>query len=443
MKKKQYIVALEIGSSKVVGAIAEKTEQGIVMVQHLEEEKQINCVRYGCVQNVENIKSCINHILRKLEQAVDGTINHVYVGLSGRSVHSESSEVNRSVDSSKPITREVIDGIIREVSRNAVKKYETVGVVPRTFYVDKKETEYAVGQFGSSIKIKVNLIVANPTVKLNLERVMGMGPEVKNYYITALAMGQHVLTADERKLGCMLVDMGAETTTVSIYKNSSLVYLNTLPLGGRTLTKDVANACSVLEETAERIKKNIDNPLDITQVDSVLIEGVNSREAANYINARMGEILANVNKQLEYAEITASELTAGVVIAGGASQLKGMLNKVAEATKLKVRMANFPQTLNITNSRILGKPEYVEVLSLLAEAAQNIDPMDTCVEVHSYDNGDAFDVHGPAAQPTQPAEPVKPEAPKTPKGPKGQKPGLFSNLAKRLGGLLSEPDDDI
>lgn len=438
--KKQYIVALEIGSSKVVGAVAEKTEQGIVVVQHLEEEKQINCVRYGCVQNVENIKNCINHILRKLENAVDGTINHVFVGVSGRTVHSEPSEIVRSIDSSKTISRELIDSLVRELSKNTVKKYETLAAVPRTFYVDKREIENVVGQIGSTIKIQANLIVANPTVKLNLERVMGMGLDVKGYYITALTMGQHVLTADERKLGCMLVDMGAETTTVSIYKNSSLIYLNTLPLGGRTLTKDIANAFPVVEETAERIKKNINNPLDLSQVDSIVIEGINSHEAAKYISARTGEILANVNKQLEYAGVGVGDLTSGVVIAGGASQLKGLLNKVEDATKLKVRMANFPANLNITNSRI-NKPEYVEILSLLAEAAQNIDPMDSCIEMHSYNDG-GFEVQGPA-QPVQPTEPTKPAEPQK-KDPKKneKKSSWITGLAKRFNSLMVDPDDE-
>ena len=55
MEKNQYIVALEIGSSKIVGAIAEKTSAGYLSVKHLQEEKHLNSVRYGIVQNVENI----------------------------------------------------------------------------------------------------------------------------------------------------------------------------------------------------------------------------------------------------------------------------------------------------------------------------------------------------------------------------------------------------
>ena len=85
MEKNQYIVALEIGSSKIVGAIAEKTPSGYLSVRHLQEEKHVNSVRYGIVQNVENIKTSINHILKNLEEKIDGRVTQVYMGVSGRS----------------------------------------------------------------------------------------------------------------------------------------------------------------------------------------------------------------------------------------------------------------------------------------------------------------------------------------------------------------------
>ena len=105
MEKNQYIVALEIGSSKIVGAIAEKTSAGYLSVRHLQEEKNVGSVRYGIVQNVENIKNSTIRILRNLEGMVDGRITQVYMGVSGRSLHSMVSEVNRSVGSTDPITK--------------------------------------------------------------------------------------------------------------------------------------------------------------------------------------------------------------------------------------------------------------------------------------------------------------------------------------------------
>lgn len=435
MKKNQYIVALEIGSSKIVGAIAEKSLDGFLNVRYLQEEKHLNCVRYGIVQNVENIKSIINRILKNLEGMVDGRITQVYLGVSGRSLHSIVSEVNRSVDTTVAITSELIDRIIHEATSTPIRNHDTVDIVPRAYYVDKVETPNPVGQFGSSIKIKVNLIVSKPALKLNLNRLMTFGVPAKDFIVTPLAVGEHILTDSDRELGCMLVDMGAETTTVSIYKNKALIYLNTLPLGGRNLTRDVMNGLNVLEEAAENVKKNINNPLDPVNVSSMTMEGMNSRDAANYISARAGEIIANINQQLANAEVSPDEIKS-IVLIGGCAHLGGLQQKLAEIIKIKVRLGQNPSTLNILSPEI-NRMEYIEVFSLLAAAAEQIEDGVTCVELNRYENGPVFEGPQRTAEPARPAAAARPA--KTAK-PEKKGSGFFTKLGKKLNNLMSEDD---
>ena len=437
MEKNQYIVALEIGSSKIVGAIAEKTSAGYLSVKHLQEERHLNSVRYGIVQNVENIKSSINRIVKNLEGMVDGRITKVYMGVSGRSLHSSVSEVNRSVGSTEPITSELIDRIIHDATSTPIRNHDTVDIVPRAYYVDKVETTNPVGQFGSSIKIKVNLIVAKPALKLNLNRLMTFGIPVKDYIVTPLAVAENILTDSDRELGCMLVDIGAETTTVAIYKNGALIYLNTLPLGGRNLTRDVMNGLNVLEETAENVKKNINNPLDPSNVSDVTIEGLSAREAANYIAARTGEIIANINQQLADAGVSADSIQSIVLIGGGA-HLGGFQQKLEETIKIKVRMGQNPVTLNILNNEI-NRLEYIEVFSLLAKAADMIPVGETCVELNKYEDGPVLEGSN-YPQREEPTQPRKPEKTKEPKEPKSRKP--WSKWTEKLKGLMTEDDDE-
>lgn len=435
MEKNQYIVALEIGSSKIVGAIAEKTSAGYLSVKHLQEERHLNSVRYGIVQNVENIKSSINRILKNLEGMVDGRITQVYMGVSGRSLHSIVSEVNRSVGSTEPITKELIDRIIHEATSTPIRNHDTIDIVPRTFYVDKVETINPVGQFGSSIKIRVNLIVAKPSLKLNLNRLMTFGIPVKDYIVTPLAVAEQILSESDRELGCMLVDMGAETTTVAIYRNKALIYLNTLPLGGRNLTRDVMTGLNVLEETAENVKKNINNPLDPNNVSNVVIEGINAPEAANYISARTGEIIANINQQLANAGVSSDQIQSIVLIGGGA-HLGGLQQKLAETIKIRVRMGQNPPALNILNPEI-NRMEYIEVFSLLAKAADMIEEGETCIELNKYDDP-TFD--NPALRQYVPQEnEVKNEPVKT---KKPEKKNRWKKWTDKLSSLMSEDDND-
>lgn len=442
MEKNQYIVALEIGSSKIVGAIAEKSPAGFLTVKYLQEEKHLNSVRYGIVQNVENIKSSINRIIKNLEGMIDGRVTQVYMGVSGRSLHSIVSEVNRSVGTTEAITKELIDRIIKDATSTPIRNHDTVDIVPRAYYVDKVETLTPVGQFGSSIKIKVNLIVAKPSLKLNLNRVMTFGIPVKDYIVTPLAVGEQILSDSDRELGCMLVDMGAETTTVTIYKNKALIYLSTIPLGGRNLTRDVMTGLSVLEETAENVKKNINNPLDPGNVSNVVIEGVNSREAANYISARTGEIIANINQQLADAGVTDKDIQS-IVLIGGCAHMGGLRQKIEDTIKIKVRMGQNPPTLNILNSDI-NRMEYIEMFSLLATAAERINEGETCVEISRF----VDDPVGPVMEhgndySQQPTKPIEEKPSKPVKGPKkGRWGSKWRNLQDKLSGLITEDEDN-
>lgn len=438
MEKNQYIVALEIGSSKIVGAIAEKTSAGYLSVRHLQEEQHLDSVRYGSVKNVENVKSSINRILHNLEGMIDGRIKQVYLGISGRSLHSIVSEVNRSVGSTEAITQELVDRIIQDATSTPIRNYDTVDIVPRAYYVDKVETPTPVGQFGSSIKIKVNLIVVKQALMLNLNRLMTFGIPARDYIVTPLAVADQILSESDRELGCMLVDMGAETTTVSIYKDKALIYLNTLPLGGRNLTRDVMLGMGVREVTAENVKKNINNPLDPNNVSSVVIEGVPAPEAANYISARMGEIIANINQQLAYANVSSEEIQS-IVLIGGCAHMSGLQQKLAETIKVKVRMGQNPSMLNILNPEI-NRMEYIEVFSLLAKASEMIPEGESCIELNRYEDP-SFEVKVATAAPTRPVEqPANPAKQAKPK----KRPGWFKNVTKRLNDLMSEddPNDD-
>ena len=458
MSKSQYIAALEIGSSKIVGAIAEKNNNGYVEIKHLEVEKLVNSVRHGCVQNVENTKGCINNIIKKLENRIGGTIEEVFVGFSGRSLHSVPTEVNHNLDATVPITNEVLDRIVNDAGRDPINNYETIKVVPRTYYVDKNETKSPSGQFGSNINIKLNLSVAKSTLKLNLERVMTGSINVREYMVTPLVVADEILESSEKSLGCMLVDLGAETTTVSIYKDGSLVYLTTLPLGGRNITRDITNGLNVLEDTAERVKKNISNPLD-KNVDHISIEGVNSTDAANYIVARTGEIIANIRQQISYAGVNLVDLH-NIVLIGGGAQLQGIARRIEDAIKLKVRMGSYPKSLNILDHNI-NRAEYIQIFSLLSKAAQTMPYNQSCVRVNTYgeDNDDITPDYGNRSYENQDngygyeqfrEEPVRTSAPtranessepqREPKRRKGR--SWLERAREKMSNLMNEPEDE-
>ena len=434
MENNQHIVAIEIGSTKIVGAIAEKSVSGYLSVNHLEEEKLTNCVRYGCVQNVENTKNAIMRIVKKLENKIKGDITDVYVGINGRSLHSVPTEIDRNLNIAESITKQNIENLKNSAFKEPIASYEPIDIVPQTYYVDNKEQPNPVGCCGGSINIKFNRIVAKPTLKLNLERALGaLGAlSVKKLLVTSLAMAESILTEEERTLGCMLVDMGAETTTVTIFKNGTLNYMATLPFGGRNLTRDLVNGLqNTTEDKAETVKKNIAEPLNIEATD-LLIDGISSKSAINYIISRTSEIITNVNKQIEYAHLKSSDVKT-IVLVGGAAKLKGLQAEFKERTQIETRMGTTPPIINILNHEI-NKFEHIQVFSLLYKAASIIADGSTCVTLHSFTDNVGPTITSPE---TSKEETKKKEQNKQPK-----KPGMFSRFKTALDKLMTEDEEE-
>jgi cell division protein FtsA len=177
----------------------------------------------------------------------------------------------------------------------------------------------------------------------------------------------------------MLIDFGAETTTISIYKNDALLYLATLPLGGRNITRDIMSL-NLLEDKAEELKQSIGNAMaNETANNTIQVEGITVADVSKYVVARSGEIVANINEQLNFAGIRADELSSGIIVIGGGSYLNGFVELLDKTTKLKVRRGSYPSHINILDSKAQNSDLYIQAVAIAAQAAENISPEDNCL----------------------------------------------------------------
>ena len=138
--------------------------------------------------------------------------------MAGRSLRSLSASAELNLPENSTITAEHIEKLKSDVSKDKFDQFEILSVVPRKFIVDKTIFKNPSGILGSTIKAYFNLIVGKNQIKLNLKRIIEERLElkIKDYMPTALCVAEQVLTHEERQLGCVLVDFGAETLTISL-----------------------------------------------------------------------------------------------------------------------------------------------------------------------------------------------------------------------------------
>lgn len=429
-----YIAAVEISSSKIIASIGKTAEEGQLTVLAIEKENNVEGVRYGIIQNLEETSVRVARLFNKLEHASGVSprkIKSVFVGLSGRSLKSISVEVSQNLPDDTEITDRIISHLQEDAKKKAIDNtLEVVDAIPRIYRIGNTETHSPRGSIGNNIQATFDLIVCRPELKRNIIRTIPdkLGVKIEGFVITALAAGHLILTPDEKRLGCMLVDMGAETTTVTIYRKGCLCYLATLPMGGRNITKDITSL-AVLEERAEQIKIASGNAMGTDASSSLNMNGLKLSDVNNLVVARAEEIVANVLEQIDYAGLKESDLTGGIICIGGASRLQGMMDLLAMQGDLPVRRGQLPQHIHLEDRGAANK-NLIELISVLYAGA-------------TMSGQECLEMPVSEEVPATGTIPMPEEKPETIREHKQKKTNrIFKNFTDRLGEFFKSPDDD-
>lgn len=368
MNTTNYIVAIEIGSSKIRGAVGQVDSSGSLSVKGIEEEHQHpNYVRYGCVQNVKEVANELNRVIVKLNNRIaPEKIDAVYLGVGGRSLKSTPSRLNLTLADDTEVTPEIVEQLLGR-ARVSSADHELLDVESVEFQVDgKNQGADPVGLMGHDISASVNIVSCRTQILRNLQLAVTdkLNLKINGYVVRPMALADLVMTSDEKRLGTMLVDCGAETTTTAIYKNGVLVYLATIPMGSRHITRDITTVLPYLEERAEEVKRAVGSASASDAHRGGSMEETDTTQLNSIVSARASEIIANINAQVEYAGFAAADLPGGIVIVGGGSMLQGFAEELEKCTTLSVRRGSLPPTVRVTGSKI-STGEDLDVISLL------------------------------------------------------------------------------
>ena len=339
--EKRYIVAVDLGSSHITGAVGHRGDDGRFTVDAVEIGESKDGIKRGRVINVSDVALKLSQIFRRLEARISPSkISKVYVGVSGQSIRSIEFPVVRTISSESPIDDSLFAELEAEARDRILENNLVVfDVIPGECRVDGRATEKPCGQYGSEIRVSYRLIVGNEIHKRNIDRVFEQAKmPIAGYICTANAAAVAVLSEEERRQGCALLDCGAETTTLSLYKDGYFASMITIPLGGNNITRDICSL-HVKESEAESIKKAYQPQIDGTiTVDWGMKDyyfDFTAEKIEEVIMARLGEIIANVKAQLLGSGYMRS-LTSGITLIGGGASMKGLKTLLAKETDLDV-----------------------------------------------------------------------------------------------------------
>ncbi len=352
---KEFIVAIELGSSKMTGIAGKKNLDGSIQVLACVKEDSSSFIRKGVVYNIDKTAQCLTNIISRLEKQLKTGITQVYVGVGGQSIRSIRNLISKDLPAGTQVTQ---DMVIELMDSNRNMKYPDQEILDAAVQEYKVDSQYQLDPVGiqcSRIEGNFLNILQRKAFYKNLNKCFETAEiNVAEMYLAPLALADSVLTEAERRSGCALVDLGADTTTVSVYSKNVLRHLAVIPLGANNITKDIASL-QMEESDAEKMKLKYASAFtDNNDIDNNMKYSIDQdrqvevRKFIEIVEGRLEEIIANVWCQIpeEYCD----KLLGGVILTGGGANLKDIEKAFQNYTHIdKIRIAKFV-TQTITSS---------------------------------------------------------------------------------------------
>ena len=380
MATTEFIAAIEISSSKIAGIAGKKNSDGSIQVLAYAQENASPWVRKGVINNIDKTAQAITSIVHKLESQLGSSIAKVYTGIGGQSLRTLENSVSRTLDEEQKITQEFINEMCDENLDTMLSETSVLDVVPQEYRIDNTLQTDPVGVQGRHVVGQYLNLVARTTMKTNLElsfKQAHLG--IADIMIAPTTLAQSLLSENEMRSGCALVDFGADTTTLSVYKNNILRYLCVLPLGGRTITRDITTRL-MEEEEAEQLKLRYGDALyeeDLENEDRnecKLSDGhtMEISQLNEIIGARVEEILRNIWNLIQQSGY-ADKLFSGVILTGGGAGLRNLeeaFRKYNKVEKVKT-IASIQDTIHGLGDMDKKDGTLCTLMALLSHGTEN------------------------------------------------------------------------
>lgn len=378
--KRDLIVGLDIGTSKIVAIAAELDPEGQLSVlgvgSHQFEETKDKGIKKGVVVSIEATVDAISRAIQEVELMAGCKVKEVYTGIAGAHIKSKDSN-GMVVVREKEVTEYDVARAIEAANATPISADDQIlHTIPQEFIVDGQDgVKEPIGMDAKRLEVKVHLVTGAVTAVQNIVKcVHRCGLEVVDLVLQPLASGMAVLTDDEKDVGVCLVDIGGGTTDIAVFTQGAIRHTAVIPIAGDQITSDIGIALRTSTPDAEEIKIRYGVALQQLADPEEMIEvpGVGDRAAsqlsrqtlAGFIQPRIEQIYQMVREELARSGYERL-LRAGVVITGGSATMPGMMELGEEMfhNTVKLGLPRYDGSLR----DIVRNPRYATAVGLIME----------------------------------------------------------------------------
>src|SRR5215211_7312892 len=373
------IVGLDIGTTKIAVIAGRKNDFGKLEILGFGRANS-NGVKHGQVLNIDETIKAIKTALENCYASNPNLeVNEVYVGIAGhhiKSLQTRGDIVRQSTDD--VIVQAEIDQLLRDQYKTYIPAGDQIiDVIPQEFTVDNfQNIPNPIGYGGVKVGANFHIITGDKNAIRNINRaVEKSGLHTKDLVLQPLASASAVMAQEDLEAGVAIVDIGGGTTDLAVFYEGILKHTAVIPFGGENITNDIKTGLGVLKTQAEQMKVQFGSALanetkgnawiTIPGLRGMPAKEISVKNLSNIIQARMSEILDFVTYHLKQVGLDNKMLNGGIVLTGGGSQLKHLIQLTEYVTGLNARIGYPNEHLSAGHIEELAKPMYSTCLGLI------------------------------------------------------------------------------
>jgi cell division protein FtsA len=371
---RELLVGLDIGTSKCVAVIGQVMPEGEVEVVG-EATAPNRGVNRGDVVNIDATVQAIRRAVENAEQMAGCRAQSVHVGMSGTHLQSRNSTGVAPVRG-REVTQKDVESVIDAARAVLIPADQRIlHVIPQEYMVDGRDGIHEpVGMFGVRLEARVHMICGSESAQLNIRKcVENCELTLDQLIVPHLAASEAVLLPEEKSLGVCMVDLGAGTADLAVFKGGAVRHTAVLALGGNLVTNDISVAFRTPHLFAEEIKiaygcalpemVPAGEVIEVRGVGDGPVRQLSRHTLAEVIRPRYEEIFRFLRKELHRSETYDMVAGGGVVLTGGASAMPGIQELAESVFEVPVRIG-LPQNIRGLNERARD-PAYATAVGLL------------------------------------------------------------------------------
>lgn len=380
MQKHNIIGSIDLGSNQVVCIIGRLTDSNSIEVLGA---GRTDCkgIKNGVIINMAEASNGIRAAIEQAEEKAGYTLRKLYVALRGNHITSHNSHGTLGIArTDKEITAEDVESVIENAKMNVrlSPDKEIIHAIPQNFSLNNQTgVPNPIGMDGSHLEVNLYVVTAASVHINNIQKTIAKaGFEVIEFVYGVLALGENVVTQEEKDLGCALIDIGASSTGIVVYRDGTIQNSREIELGSDFISKDLAHYLKTKIQTATSIKekygaatKKILKPDEAnSKIEYISLDGKTKREVKRQeiitvIEARVDQIASYISDELNEEGFSSDIFAAGVILSGGGSQIKGIDTVFEDSLKTSARIGNIFDVVG--ESGVVDNPTYYTAISLL------------------------------------------------------------------------------